>query len=505
MSTGWESRLAILRGEVEQKILTPLRQHSWTIHDTREVEHGEYIVLDAERAGHRHKVGVLYSSATRNDVYKVLAGEVEHIFTHGQLYKLDSYAYGISVPIGTLDDFHQLLLTWNAASAPGKFAPGSDNVIEAKPPKHRTLLAEAPIEAIWLRLRQLGSVTLARKLVASRGHDLGVELDGPTLSGKAEGLAYALRNAIDYYQASERPNVSQRVLNLYYGTLAFAFAEMLADPNGARTLAEIEDATKQGHGLYTIDGTTSDLEQLVVGVIASGFFPTWMKAMGLPVNNFPTKKPRKFDDLTAMGPDAWLTIEQLFARIPEIADLFADIFASKPAWVTPAYDQQANPGPSFFGKPKAKPTSTYALLLDDSARLTKEDVASFPGPISEIKEVAAEGGGRHFQVAVNHSGKDLWWDALPVHHSPFERTALIRPIFGTVGEYRAICLVLLYALSIIVRYRPSVWRRVQEGDLDHLRVLIEAFLAVVERVLPEQFLEQVTGQKFFVKQPGSFF
>jgi hypothetical protein len=91
-----------------------------------------------------------------------------------------------------------------------------------------------------------------------------------------------------------------------------------------------------------------------------------------------------------------------------------------------------------------------------------------------------------------------------VHHSPFEREALILPIFGVVAEYRAICVVLLYALSIVVRYRPSVWRRVQEGDLDHMRVLIEAFLAVVERVLPEQFLEKVTGQPVVAKQPGTF-
>jgi hypothetical protein len=46
---------------------------------------------------------------------------------------------------------------------------------------------------------------------------------------------------------------------------------------------------------------------------------------------------------------------------------------------------------------------------------------------------------------------------------------------------------------------------VQEGDLDHMRVIIEAFLAVVERMLPEQFLEKVTGQPVFAKQPGSFF
>jgi hypothetical protein len=41
---------------------------------------------------------------------------------------------------------------------------------------------------------------------------------------------------------------------------------------------------------------------------------------------------------------------------------------------------------------------------------------------------------------------------------------------------------------------------VQEGDLDNMRVLIEAFLTVVERVLPEQFFEKVTAQRTFAKQ-----
>jgi hypothetical protein len=63
----------------------------------------------------------------------------------------------------------------------------------------------------------------------------------------------------------------------------------------------------------------------------------------------------------------------------------------------------------------------------------------------------------------------------------------------------------LYALSIVMRYRPSVWRRVQEGDLDQMRVLIEAFLAIVERVLPHEFLEKITGQKIIVKELGSFY
>ncbi len=415
-----------------------------------------------------------------------------------------SFAYGLDKPVGSAEDFHELLLKWNESSADGKFVPFAEDAepVAEQRPQHRLLLSEEPIEAIWLRLRQYQSVTLAKKLIKERAHRENVELDDDSVRSKAEGVAFALRNASDYFHAPEVRNVSQRVLNLYYGSLAFAFAEMLASPIGPTTLGKIEDSTKQGHGLYTLDSKDNSLEHLVVGVISSGFFPSWMKSMGLNVSPIPEKKPRQYGDLSGMPTSSWLTLEQLFASIPEVSDLFNDIFESAPRWVTPVYDPIANAGPSMFTN-KQRAARSYVLLVDDSARLTKEDIATFPGPISEIVPAPAEHSGRNFRVAIDHAGKDMWFEALPIHHSPFERSAIILPVFGVVGEYRAICVALLYALSIVVRYRPSVWRRVQEGDLDHMRVLIEAFLAVVERVLPEQFLEKVTGQRVFAKHPGA--
>jgi hypothetical protein len=446
----------------------------------------------------------MYTSATKNAVYKSLAPQVEHIFVNGELYRLESYAYGIDTQVSSVDDFHCILVNWNSASSDGKFAAANAiSPIEARPPKHRILVSETPIEAIWLRLRQLASVTLARKLVETRATEAGITLDVGALNTKAEGLAFALRNAIDYFRMRDGQNVSQRVLNLYYGSMSFAFAEMLAAPTGPMALTEIEESTKQGHGLCTLDGEKEGLGHIVVSLIATGFFPSWLRFLGLPTDGFPRQKPKVYEDLRKQPASTWVTVEGLFAHIPEASDLFTDIFPSKPGWVTPTYDQDANPLFSVFGEQK-RPTATYAVLIDDSARLTKEDIAAFPGPISQIAEVDSTEPGRHFRVAVDSAGKDVWWDAIPLHHSPFERTALIVPVFGVVGEYRTICFALLYALSIIVRYRPSVWRRVQEGDLDHLRVLIEAFLAVAERVLPEQFLESVTGQRVFAKQPGSF-
>lgn len=500
MAAGQAARMQILRNEAERKILHPLRTHKWVATIEREFDDG--LIIAAERGGHRHSVALIYSSATDNKVYKSLAAQVEHIFFNGEPYRVQEYAYGLDKPVSSADDFHSVLVEWNKTSAEGKFVPESGNgdTVEASAPQHRLLLSEEPIEAIWLRIRQLQSVMLAKKLIERRAATDRVDLESSVIQSKAEGVAYVLRNASDYFQAKEGRNVSQRVLNLYYGSLAFAFAEMLAAPRGSKALAEIENSTKLGHGLYTVDGARDGLEQIVVGVF-SGFFPDWAASLGWPISGIPQKKARRYEHLTSYPDTSWLSIETLFASIPEVADLFADIFEGKPHWVRPEYDQMANAnaGLSMFKQ------RSYVQLIDSTGRLTKEDIALFPGPISEIDEVASEVPGRHFRVAIDHPSKQFWWEALRIHHSPFGRAALIRPIFGVIDEYRAICVVLLYALSIIVRYRPSIWRRVQEGDLDHMRVLIEAFLAIVERVLPEQFLEKVTAQRVFAKQPGFFF
>jgi hypothetical protein len=503
IDAGQQARMEILRRDAERKILDPLRLHKWNVAIEREAN--ENMVITAERGGRQHRIAFIYSSATDNAVYKALAVQVEHIFFNGPPYKLESFAHGLDKPVSSVDDFHSVLVEWNKASADGKFVPETEEVAVGEPdaPQARLLLSEEPIEAIWLRIRQVQSITLARKLVARRAQGEAVALEDSVMQSKAEGLAFALRNASDYFQAKEGRNVSQRIINLYYGSLAFAFAEMLAAPTGASTLAKIEDSTKLGHGLYTVDGEGGGLEQILVGVF-TGFFPTWTAFMGSPVSDIPRKKAREYGDLTSYPTTSWLTIETLFASIPEVADLFGDIFEGKPNWVRPSYDQMANAGVSLFGG-RPPVSRSYVVLGDSSGRLTKEDIALLPGPIGEITEIEPEGAGRQYRVAVDHPGKQFWWEALRLHRSPFERTALIRPIFGVIDQYRAICVALLYALSIIVRYRPSVWRRVQEGDLDHMRVLIEAFLAVVERVLPEQFLEKITAQRVFAKQPGSFY
>jgi len=63
--------------------------------------------------------------------------------------------------------------------------------------------------------------------------------------------------------------------------------------------------------------------------------------------------------------------------------------------------------------------------------------------------------------------------------------------------------MVLYALSIVVRYLPSLWHNIENGDLNHIRALIEHYLAIVDGVLPRMSVERITGVHLRIDQPGS--
>ncbi|MBK7539153.1 MAG: hypothetical protein IPI49_28060 [Myxococcales bacterium] len=126
LSPGWEARLAILRRETESKLLAPLRTHGWTATIEREVEQGEYLVVKAERAGVEHWFADQVLAGDGQRCSAALALQVEHIFIKGELAKARVICLRHHHrPVSTADDFHDVLIGWNNASAAGKFAPNT--------------------------------------------------------------------------------------------------------------------------------------------------------------------------------------------------------------------------------------------------------------------------------------------------------------------------------------------------------------------------------------------
>ena len=362
------------------------------------------------------------------------------------------------------------------------------------------LTSENPIEAIITRLQQFTSIHLAGKLVLRRAAaEQCLNPSSETNGSKARGVAYTLRSALDYIQAPSGDKLIRRVLNLYYGVMALAQAEMLASPRGPINLDKVEDTTKYGHGLYTWAPQNGGFADLQVGVLKTGFLAHWMKFLGYDISNFPTKRPRTQGQVDKIPSEMICTLENLFASMPEIHDLFADVFLGPPRWFSVVHDTKANYESGGMAG------TTFGLFIDRSSKIPASSLASAPWPLADIQLVDyVEGPGNAFRARVNHEGHGLWWDVLPTHSSPFrEGKALLLPNVAGLREYRVIAAVTLYALSIMARYMPSAWQRIEGEGEDLYYALVKESLAVWERVLPQQFLESITGETVSVSQPGT--
>jgi hypothetical protein len=239
---GVELRMKLLGEAADQQLIKPLRTHGWEASISSENQAGEYLNVTAVKNGMTKHVALLYTSATANSHYKTVSSQVDHIFTNGALYQIENFAYGISTPVTPVSDFFPLLVGWNKELAPEHTAP----LPPMRPEKVRRITAENPVIAIWSRLEQFASVNLAQKLVARRASESLAVMNASELSFKAEGVAFTSQNAADYMRGTSSESLNKRILNLYYGALSLASAEMMASPEGPKDLDEIEGITKQG-------------------------------------------------------------------------------------------------------------------------------------------------------------------------------------------------------------------------------------------------------------------
>lgn len=494
---GVELRMDILRKAADQQMLKPLRSHGWTATIDSEHADGEYLVISATKADATHKAALMYSSATDNRHYRQLDKTVDHIFTNGALYKVESFAYGIAKPVAPVDEFFPLLVKWNKLLAPEANVPTQ----KSRARTVRRITTESPVDGIWAHLNQLASVKLAEKLVKRRASEEAVVLTDDQIAAKAAGVAFAVRNAVDYFRGNPNESVNKRILSLYYGVLSLAFAEMLASPNGSADLDEVEGMTKQGHGLFTVPSTTNDFGGLSIGVLATGFFPRWATFLGHSTSDYPKSKPKTPSDLERLPAVTVTTIGGLLAALPELGSLFREVYELEPSWVTPVFDMESNRQPL-----NQNVGSSYVLFIDSSGRFTSDRLQKTQWPIAELTAIESKGSeGNSYRGRIDHSGFKYWHEVLPLHNSPFvESSTLILPVFGGVFEYRAISLTILYALSILVRYMPSAWRRVEGGDWDQHLALVKMTLDVFERLIPQEFLESITGERVYSKLPGGF-
>jgi YaaC-like protein len=81
------------------------------------------------------------------------------------------------------------------------------------------------------------------------------------------------------------------------------------------------------------------------------------------------------------------------------------------------------------------------------------------------------------------------------HSTVLAYDSCVVPLMG-IDDVFVIEFILLYVLSIWVRYRPALWREINEGALDEFRALVTNLLIVVERTAPNMTLDRLYGREF---------
>jgi hypothetical protein len=93
-------RKAILSEDCMNDLVRPLRAAGWSVEVSEPDEKSLYVTVVASKNEKRFGVALLYSCATDNSIYRMLAEKCDAVLYRGAPYLQESYAYGIPVHVG---------------------------------------------------------------------------------------------------------------------------------------------------------------------------------------------------------------------------------------------------------------------------------------------------------------------------------------------------------------------------------------------------------------------
>ena len=455
---------------------------------------GDPGVHTVSREGIPHRFAVLSSYSKSG--YQALANSAEIVFVSSISYRADRIPKDVKVYPSS--DFLNVMTDWNMKALGIESPVFGDN----QPGKQENIriIEENPLQQIYTHLRSLTSTTVVRQAVLRHADKAGITLETDVIIAKAEGVTYLVQNAIDYYNQVSTGNMTQRLLNLYYGTLALMEAEMLMRGDAFKNLSEIEKITSSDHGMTTF-GEAESLQDFYVGVMDRGLFQAWLSHRGVDVSGFEKSRQK------AEKSEYVISLDDLFRHIPELQDIMQETEEDyKPYFLFPYFDALFSHTSGLHGRvyEPEYPGSYISFLnreghadLEWERQLIEGFIAPFTitGVYSERDSIGWRAFICHPQGTYHHENYHT--------HKGMNASMVISPLFGRTDDWEVFAVMILYALSIIVRYLPNLWTRIMHGDLDYYKALLYQFSRVAERELTQIFLERLTGKNVMLIHPQS--
>ena len=476
----------------------------WELTEVRSDGYHSYLVYQIQRRedpSASHRFARLYSQSTSRSVYQQLSAEVEYIFIHGMGFDPhDSFSQGCAVPVLPESEFRYVLTDWHMASL--GIAPrfGGETAVTEETREERVIhiVEENPMEQIYTQLRALTSKAVAARSVEYHAAQRGQTWERSVIEAKAQGVAYLVQNAIDYYDNASTENITQRMLNLYYGTIALMEAEMLVYGDQYQKLEEIEAVTKNGHGMATFGDAAAGLEEFQIGVFRQGLFQAWLSHRGVDVSEFPDSKK-------AAQQSSWhISLNQLLYCIPELENILLEVDDGfRPGYLLPSYDTGLNWRRGFSKETYYHRTypGSYVNMIDLTERASEtlvNEVFRDQTVVGTYEDNVTHS--RGWRVYVHHGEDQHHYDVYKTHKG-LSASMVLRPLFGLTQDWEVYAVMILYALSIIVRYRPNLWAGICHGELDRYKAVFYQFSRVAERNMTQTFLGKLTGKRVLIRHP----
>lgn len=504
--TGFQTRMNILTNDFQRITAPLLESHGWSWEIENTVERGEYIVIKISRGAWTKRFAILYAQQTGRDVYTTIEKQFDACLIHGMHLELNcSFSEGFNKPLELVTNFISILKDWNKECSIDDISTSQDCKGYVKTPVSMYLTAENPSEQYWMLIKSLKSSEVCKRFLTERYPDLSSEV----IQSKSKGIAFLIQNACDYFDSAQTQNPTQRLLNLYYGTLAFIEADILMNSDKYTDLKSVEEITKDGHGLHIyLPENNYSMNSLHTCILKRGLFAKWLKVLGYDTNDFPEKRIRKDDELNKYC----YSFNDILARIPELAFLMRMI---NPEYSTgffePHYSTKLNQTNSF-GKGMAgyvtQNEGSYVSLVDKSGCSNLDMVKALIGDIEQECESHNERDQfdenddgatyKRYSIFVKHSSNSYWYEHLNLYGSSYCPQSIIVPLSGLKDDWIVYAVMVLYTFSIIVRYYPNLWRRMQDGEWDKYYTVCLQFAMIVEKVLPHIFYEKLSGQRLHI-------
>jgi hypothetical protein len=198
-----------------------------------------------------------------------------------------------------------------------------------------------------------------------------------------------------------------------------------------------------------------------------------------------------------------VALSDLFARIPELQSTLDEYLDVAPL----AFEIGHSSNMAEFDLPQQQGDKvTWVSIYPPNKRMHLDYLNSLDLPFTDIQS-----GTDPFSKTTVFDGKFIhpadkyWHQYIDLYKSGYSGTSYIVPLWGRTNDPFVLHFMILYALSIVVRYLPSLWHDIEDGDLDNIRALVEHYLVIVDNVLPRLAVERISARPLLIVQPGSPF